>query len=189
MCSVNISQQWLDLIANPIAVIDLHGSIIKINKKFIERINISFDMVIGKNVSECLPRCEAQIHDHAAKILIEKGLTEYFYKVPVIGLPTYSMEACQILINNGVNKPIGIAIIVSADERSSCDASEQKFPLTARERQVIQALVTGLSQKKIAQALGISPFTVNDHLKSAYQKLGVNSRSEAQFIAITKMGM
>lgn len=50
--------------------------------------------------------------------------------------------------------------------------------LTRREGEVVTALLRGLPTKQIAEELAISVHTANDHLKSIYQKAGVNSRSE-----------
>ena len=50
--------------------------------------------------------------------------------------------------------------------------------LTAREKGVVNELLKGLTYKEIAFALGISPTTVNDHLKNVYFKMGVRTKSE-----------
>ena len=55
--------------------------------------------------------------------------------------------------------------------------------LTSREKEILNILLQGHPQKKISQLAGISAFTVNDHLKSIYKKIGVNSRGEALFKA------
>jgi len=51
--------------------------------------------------------------------------------------------------------------------------------LTFRERNVLQALSEGLSTPKVGEALGISPLTVQSHVKSILAKLGVHSKIEA----------
>jgi DNA-binding NarL/FixJ family response regulator len=51
-------------------------------------------------------------------------------------------------------------------------------PLTARERQVVVAMVDGLSYKMIADRLGVSLETVRQHIKNIYRKLHVNSKGE-----------
>ncbi|NII27572.1 response regulator transcription factor [Pseudoflavitalea sp. X16] len=51
-------------------------------------------------------------------------------------------------------------------------------PLTAKEQQVIAAMVDGLSYKMIAARLGITLETVRQHIKNIYRKLQVNSKSE-----------
>jgi DNA-binding NarL/FixJ family response regulator len=56
--------------------------------------------------------------------------------------------------------------------------------LTAREMEVIQSLVQGLSNKQIALALGVSARTVNFHLDNIYSKLGVSTRTEAAIYAL-----
>ncbi len=52
-------------------------------------------------------------------------------------------------------------------------------PLTEREGQVLTLLTDGLCNKVIATRLDISLGTVKAHLRSAFDKLGVHSRTEA----------
>lgn len=56
---------------------------------------------------------------------------------------------------------------------------EETFNLTERERQVLQLLVDGYSYKMIAAEKFISIDTVRSHIKKIYEKLQVNSKSEA----------
>jgi DNA-binding CsgD family transcriptional regulator len=51
--------------------------------------------------------------------------------------------------------------------------------LTPQERIVLSLAADGLGDKQIGQRLGISPHTVNTHLKSVYRKLSANSRTSA----------
>ena len=52
-------------------------------------------------------------------------------------------------------------------------------PLTERETEVLTLLSTGLANKQIAAALGISEHTVKFHVSSIYTKLNVTNRTEA----------
>lgn len=56
--------------------------------------------------------------------------------------------------------------------------------LSDREKEILKALVKGLSQKMIAAELFISANTVNFHVKNIYEKLHVHSVSEAVSKAI-----
>jgi DNA-binding NarL/FixJ family response regulator len=56
---------------------------------------------------------------------------------------------------------------------------ELSEPLTAREREVLELLGRGLSNKLIARELHISEHTVKFHISSLFVKLEVNNRAEA----------
>jgi DNA-binding NarL/FixJ family response regulator len=52
------------------------------------------------------------------------------------------------------------------------------YELSAREQQVTQLLVRGLTIDEIAQSLWLSRHTVRDHVKAIFSKVGVTSRPE-----------
>ena len=56
--------------------------------------------------------------------------------------------------------------------------------LTDRERAVLYLLVTGQTDRKIAESLTISPRTVNRHLSNIFVKLDVPSRAAAAVHAV-----
>jgi DNA-binding NarL/FixJ family response regulator len=60
------------------------------------------------------------------------------------------------------------------------------FQLSEREKEILQLLSQGLEYKEIGLKIFISPNTVKKHCISIYQKLHVNSRSQALCIAYTK---
>lgn len=57
-------------------------------------------------------------------------------------------------------------------------------PLSPREQEVLRLVVDGLANKQIARNLQISEKTVKGHLTSIFQKLGVQSRTQAALFAI-----
>ncbi len=56
--------------------------------------------------------------------------------------------------------------------------------LTEREVEVLRLVARGLTDAQIAEELVISPRTVNAHLRSIYNKLGITSRNAATYVAI-----
>ena len=55
--------------------------------------------------------------------------------------------------------------------------------LTTRETQILRALADGSATGEIARALGISPMTVQSHVKNILSKLGVHTKVEAVTLA------
>ena len=72
---------------------------------------------------------------------------------------------------------------VDRERRRQREARPAFEPLTEREREVLQALADGLSDKEIAERLYISTATVRTHITSILGKLDANSRLQAVVIA------
>jgi DNA-binding NarL/FixJ family response regulator len=56
--------------------------------------------------------------------------------------------------------------------------------LSARERQVIQHLAGGMTNREIAHALDLSPHTIKNYLFRIFDKLGVSSRTELLYLTM-----
>jgi DNA-binding NarL/FixJ family response regulator len=57
-------------------------------------------------------------------------------------------------------------------------------PLTERETQILRMVVTGMSNKAIANRLGLGEGTIKSHLRNIYRKLQVRTRAEAAAQAV-----
>ena len=62
---------------------------------------------------------------------------------------------------------------------------EEARLLTSRERQILSAIVAGLTNREIAEKLSISEDTVKHHLSRIFDKLGVSHRLELAMFAVT----
>ena len=60
----------------------------------------------------------------------------------------------------------------------------QREELTQRELEVLQLIVKGCANKEISAALFIAEDTVRSHMRTLFQKLGVNARTEAAIKAV-----
>jgi two-component system response regulator FixJ len=116
-----------------------------------------------------------------------------------IGLAVRAMKAGAI---DFIEKPFEKTVLISAIRqaqghsqgleevhRMAAAAQAQLNALTPRERDVLDGLVDGHSNKVVAYDLGISPRTVEIHRANLMSKLGVASLSEALRIAFAaRMG-
>jgi len=64
--------------------------------------------------------------------------------------------------------------------------SNGEIPLTNRESQVLKQVALGLTNKEIAQSLGISYETVKEHVQHILKKLKLNDRTQAAVWAVRK---
>lgn len=111
---------------------------------------------------------------------IEAGASGYLLKKTN---PEQLLISCREVINGGAVMTPSIARKV-LDKFSMPPSAKEEFGLTDREIDVLRLLVNGDSYKMIAAGLKISIDTVRAHIKNIYEKLHVNSMTQAVSKAI-----
>jgi two-component system nitrate/nitrite response regulator NarL len=86
----------------------------------------------------------------------------------------------QIWLDNRVTAEVMRAFAKSSEGEPRRD----KSLLSDREKQVVQLVAQGHSNKEIGQRLFISPQTVKNHLHNVFDKLGVSDRVELALYAL-----
>jgi DNA-binding NarL/FixJ family response regulator len=81
--------------------------------------------------------------------------------------------------NGGAPMTAEIARRVITHFRSEAQASANVETLSTREREILDLVARGFTDKEISQKLCVTPETVRWHLKHCYRKLHVRSRTEA----------
>jgi DNA-binding NarL/FixJ family response regulator len=91
--------------------------------------------------------------------------------------PTEIINAIRDIRRGGAPMTSAIArkIVLAFQEPVSSGEAD----LTEREREILNYLAKGFSNKEIGAELNISPFTVKAHLAHIFEKLHVRSRTEA----------
>ena len=82
-------------------------------------------------------------------------------------------------------------LLIPDRSRTNARTTKTKSPaplysndLTEREVEVLRLVARGLSDAQVAEALVISPRTVNAHLRSIYSKLNITSRHALTLFAL-----
>lgn len=100
------------------------------------------------------------------------------------GLFTFSGELAELVRNGLAAMSQQYLDDYALDETSG--ASDFLEPLTLREREVLEMMSEGLSNKEIASRLDISANTVKFHVSSIFGKLGASSRTEATTLGLRR---
>lgn len=106
---------------------------------------------------------------------LKAGATGYLLKKTV---PARILEAITEVHQGGspMSTQIARRIIGTFQKQDGIAAADE---LTGREKEVLQRLSEGLRYKEIAVRFGISVETVRSHARNIYEKLHVQSRTEA----------
>jgi DNA-binding NarL/FixJ family response regulator len=78
-----------------------------------------------------------------------------------------------------------LTVLVGTSPKAS-DMPASGHPLTVKEREVLDLLAKGLSNREIAAALVVSTATIKSHLAHIYEKLGAKNRQDAVGRAIER---
>ncbi|MGN6106054.1 MAG: response regulator transcription factor [Kofleriaceae bacterium] len=91
------------------------------------------------------------------------------------------IQAALAAVRSGltvIDTALAETLVPSAPVRAESN-NKGRGELTERERQVVQLLTEGLSNKLIADRLGISDHTAKFHVNGVMMKLGASTRTEA----------
>ncbi|HSK12236.1 MAG TPA: response regulator transcription factor [Phnomibacter sp.] len=92
-------------------------------------------------------------------------------------------QSIDDVLNGGAAMSPSIALRVMRHFSQQQAPTTAENRLTPKESQVLKLLAQGLSYKMVADELGISYFTVNNHVKHIYEKLQVHSLAQAVSLA------
>jgi len=84
-----------------------------------------------------------------------------------------------------------VALVIEAlasAPRMRLPAADGLNLLSKRECEVVQSLVQGLTNREIAERMGLSPHTVKNYLFRVFDKLGVSNRTELLFMTLSQGG-
>ena len=105
------------------------------------------------------------------------------------GVHGYLLAGCELdELVAGVRTVFRGARHISTQAAARLAESISVEPLTGREEQVLRLVVDGQCNKAIARRLGIAVGTVKSHLKSTFDKLNVESRTQA-VAAVERRGL
>lgn len=88
-------------------------------------------------------------------------------------------EAGDAAWAEGRDLPLDDAVAYALEPATAVAMNGPVDPLTAREREVLQLIAQGRSNREIAQALFVTEHTVKYHVTSLFNRLDVTSRAEA----------
>jgi DNA-binding CsgD family transcriptional regulator len=82
-------------------------------------------------------------------------------------------------ITSAAGRPQGLVVVIDAARPGFVlPLAARAYRLTGREVEVVRGVLNGLDTRSLAACLHISEYTVQDHLKSVFDKTGVRSRRE-----------
>ena len=76
--------------------------------------------------------------------------------------------------------------VISPEVRRMLNEDPPVPELSSRQREILNAIATGLTNKEIAATLSVRKDTVEDYLRMLFSKLGAANRAEAVSIALRK---
>lgn len=142
----------------------------------------------GINGVECVRKLKQVLPQTQVIMLTAYEDTENIFNALAAGASGYLLkrtksaellEAIQDVQKGGSPMTTHIARKVVQSFQQAPASQQQTESLSAREKEVLDALAQGLMYKEIAEKLGISYETVHTYIRRIYEKLQVRTRTEA----------
>jgi DNA-binding NarL/FixJ family response regulator len=108
-----------------------------------------------------------------------------------LGTSTFTVAQGAKRLVLALHEPSGdgewLVVMREASDAAIVEAMTHAFKLTLREAEVLYWVVKGKTNRDIADILGMSAATVKKHLEHVFEKLGVETRTAAAGVAISKV--
>src|SRR5579871_5495945 len=142
----------------------------------------------GLNGIECVSRLKVLAPEIQIVMLTVYEDTDQIFKALAAGATGYLLkrsdpdellQAIRVVNAGGSPMSNSIARKVVASFQKAGQVGEKQNLLSSREQAVLDCLAQGLAYKQIGDQLGISINTIRTHLRHIYEKLHVQSRTQA----------
>src|SRR5215472_11256384 len=142
----------------------------------------------GMSGIECVDKLKAALPDMQVLMLTVYEDTDKIFQALAAGAsgyllkrssPTKLLQAIREIHAGGSPMSSSIARKVVASFQKARQTGDKQVHLSPREEMVLNCLSKGLTYKAIADQLGISIDTIRTYLRRIYEKLHVQSRTEA----------
>ena len=105
--------------------------------------------------------------------------------------PQWVVNQASRRLTVALHEPVGddewLLVMRETSDQAAIDAITQEFRLTAREGEVLYWVVKGKTNRDIGDILGSSPATVKKQLEHIFAKLGVETRTAAAGLAMSRV--
>jgi DNA-binding response OmpR family regulator/DNA-binding CsgD family transcriptional regulator len=106
-------------------------------------------------------------------------------------VPTWAVNQGGRRLSFTLHQPTGddewLLVMQESSDQAAMDALSQEFKLTTREGEVLYWVVKGKTNRDIGDILGSSPATVKKQLEHIFAKLGVETRTAAAGLAMSRV--
>jgi DNA-binding NarL/FixJ family response regulator len=142
----------------------------------------------GMSGIECVERLKTMVPEMQVMMLTVYEDADQIFKALSAGASGYMLkrstparllEAIKELNEGGSPMSSSIARKVVASLQKSGQIRDEKTNLSPREQMVLESMARGLTYKQTADQLGISIGTIRTYVRRIYEKLHVQSRTEA----------
>ena len=171
-----VSREIIANIDESIILFDPNIEIMFINEKTEKLIESSINKLNSKNLSAIIYEHEALLVE--IKKLIEDNLQDFSTRLHYVkneGENTL-IDARLSIIKDRNGDIIGILLI--GREVRGIKQLKAIYKFTIRQIEIIQHIISGISNKEIGDILNISERTVKGHITAIYNKLGVHNKME-----------
>jgi DNA-binding CsgD family transcriptional regulator len=170
-----IADEVISHISDILIMLDLDYKIVLYNKKFVDNFSLNPNDIKEKNIYELIEKND----DFRNKLekLIKSRNNNFYYRLNYInGSDIISTDSYISKITDNFFDTSGFIIISKINKGKII--FQKLYKITEREFEVIDLILSGLSNEQIGYKLGISERTVESHCLHIYNKIGINDRME-----------